>query len=96
MFHEPYKNSESISRLITSLIYYSNYQTVIHTRFHNLIHKLSANKELVENDQPDRRSYLVPNDLQKELIDCKCEDFIHIKPGYLDLMINSRNFLINT
>ena len=43
-----------------------------------------------------RSSYLMPNDLQQDLIESKCDEFIHVKPGYLDLNINSRNFLINT
>ena len=99
-FNDPSKNTESISRLVTSLLYYSNYQTVIHTRFHNLIHKLNSNKELLStiNNQTKsmRSSYLMPNDLQQDLIESKCDEFIHVKPGYLDLNINSRNFLINT
>jgi hypothetical protein len=101
IFNDPTKNTESISRLVTSLLYYSNYQTVIHTRFHNLIHKLNSNKELLSttNNQMKsnkRSSYLIPNDLQQDLIESKCDEFIHVKPGFLDLNINSRNFLINT
>jgi hypothetical protein len=100
IFNDPSKNTESISRLITSLLYYSNYKTVIHTRFHNLIHKLDSNKELLstanQKKSNQRISYFIPNDLQQDLIESKCDEYIHVKTGVSDLNINSRKFLINT
>ena len=107
MFNEPLRHADNILRFITTLIYYSNYHTVIHCRFFNLIHKLNVNKEQLTADAAKRsaakrttesgggdarRSYMVPADLQLDLVECQCNAFVHVKPGSMEL----KNFVINS
>ncbi len=41
-----------------------------------------------------RKSYLMPNDLQDDLVECKCDSYMQVKSGYAEVIPN--RFIIDT
>ena len=102
IFDDPVLNEEKILRFSHSLVSSSNYQSVIHTRFHNLIHDFDINSSNLNEEsntnntqiEQMRKSYLVPIDLQQDLIESKCDNHICVKTGYAEVIPNK--FIIDT
>jgi hypothetical protein len=51
IFDDPIINEEKILRFSQNLVLYSNYQSIIHTRFHNLIHDFDLNSSKLNKDE---------------------------------------------
>ena len=100
IFDDPVQNEEIILKFIQYFIAYSNYQSIIHTRFQNLIHEFDSTKSLGDpnlNDQSTdkmRKSYQLPTDLQQDLIDAKCDKYICVKSGHAEVIPNK--FIVDT
>ena len=103
------RNSEAVYKFCHTLMHYANSQAVIHSRFQLLINKLTASNQNGANISSKksgdvetnfdikvlvRKSYLVPGDLQADLVESNCELFMQVKNGFFEA-IPSR-FLIDT
>lgn len=87
-------NSENTIDFARLLQFYSHHHSIIHNRFHYLIQRLNATPK--SNETPDsqhkednnqkRKSYLVPNHLQEDLIECKCDSYMQVKSGYAEVI----------
>jgi hypothetical protein len=96
-------SSEETLKFIHSLIYYSNNQRVVDNRFRQLIQSNSQEEsdtgttdsrdDLVDEEQKQRRSYLLPSDLFEDLIECQCDGYMNVKSGFANI---SESFTINT
>jgi hypothetical protein len=109
-FDDHVKDEENISKFCEHLALNSNYQSIIHSRFFNLIHEFNvtmdhattAKYEADDDDYDDnknnqkqmRKSYLVPSDLMDDIIDSNCDAYICVKSGYAEVIPNK--FIIDT
>jgi hypothetical protein len=89
---------------MTILFYYLNNNRVIYSRFDSLIFNLNNNGEAEKSAGTGRgsssrqhRSFLMSNDLQKELYESECDDFLTTKKGYISIKTRDNyHFIINT
>ena len=103
-FDDPIKDEVNILRFSQYLTLNSNYQTIINTRFHNLIHEFNLANTKYHEDQNGnsntlsaneiRKSYQIPTELQQDLIESKCDSYICVKSGYAEVIPNK--FIIDT
>ena len=95
IFNDPTKNYENIIKFLKYLLAYSSYQTIIDTRFKNLIHRLNKNKKSIPQSAPSedstkkRKSYLIRDDLQEDLIESGCESFMFVNNGKAEIALYS-------
>ena len=114
--------ADNIHRFASSLLFYSNYQAIIHNRFQCLIQMLNLNKDNPRNalqgqatssvsstssnetaislpqaysNGMRRKSYQMPNDLQDDLIECRCDSFMQVKSGRAEVILQNK-FKIDT
>jgi hypothetical protein len=111
-------NTDTILKFAHLLLFYSNHQSIIHSRFHHLIQKLNLNNKDTGEQKSNntgssssvsssqsaggdevkellkRKSYLMPNDLQDDLVECKCDSYMQVKSGYAEVIPNK--FIIDT
>lgn len=91
---------ENVLTMVRYLYSYTSTQRVIPNRFSYMINKLNTNKnqtnttEIFKNIDSKRISYMIPSDLQQDLIECKCDSYMQVNSGYAE--IGSNKFIIHT
>lgn len=82
IFPNPNKNYDRISTFVKNLINSANNQRVRNERFKQLILAVECNlASSLQTKNDSRRSYLSANDLHQDLVECACDDHMHIKNG---------------
>lgn len=88
IFPNPNKNYERINKFIKNLITSSNNQ-VKNERFKHLILSVVSNTAAETSKNSNRKSYLSPNDLHQDLIDCECDNYMQVKSGAVNISIRT-------
>ncbi len=66
----------------------------IHKKLDHTISQEFEQSDQVEDNVQVRKSYLIPSDLQQDLVDNECDGFMQVKTGFV--MVTPDKFKINT
>jgi hypothetical protein len=73
----------------------TNIQDVINKRFESLIREVCLNiseGQVSDSNVESRKSYLIQNDFEQDLIECQCDKYFDVKSGN----VTPNKFIINT